>query len=247
MSAKAGLSAITKKKTIHQHASRGHGKGDKIMEHSQSIANLATALSQFQANVPSVSFDSVNPFLNNKYASLGALIETARPVLQEYGLSVSQIVVSYDHLVGVETILMHTSGEWVSNVATLPAHEEKGKSSAQVAGSIVTYLRRYSYAAILGLYAEEDNDGNAPAQQKPQSRQPKKKSDEASTDWNWKQFWPWTKDDLNLTPREVHEVLGVESVKEFADTKEVAIELLKAYAAKKREQETEQFFDEAEQ
>jgi ERF superfamily len=130
------------------------------MEHSDSIANLAAALSRFQADVPSVTFDSVNPFLKNKYASLGAMIETARPVLAENGLAVSHIVVSYDGMVGVETILLHSSGEFISNIATLPAADEKGKSGAQVAGSIVTYLRRYGYAAVLGLYAEEDTDGN---------------------------------------------------------------------------------------
>ncbi|MBN1430474.1 MAG: ERF family protein [Anaerolineae bacterium] len=134
------------------------------MEHSESIANLATALSNFQTNVPSVPVDATNKFLGNRYASLGAMIETARPVLAENGLSVSQIVVSYDGQIGVETVLMHNSGEWISNTAILPAGEEKGKSGAQVAGSTITYLRRYSYAAILGLYADEDTDGNAPQQ-----------------------------------------------------------------------------------
>lgn len=134
------------------------------MEHSESIANLATALSQAQAEMPSVPFDATNAFLKNRYASLGSMIETARPVLAAHGLSVSQIVVSYEGQIGVETVLMHTSGEWISNTAILPAGEEKGKSTAQVAGSLITYLRRYSYAAILGLYADEDTDGNTPQQ-----------------------------------------------------------------------------------
>ena len=134
------------------------------MEKSESIANLATALSQAQAEMPSVPFDATNAFLKNRYASLGAMIETARPVLAAHGLSVSQIVVSYEGQIGVETVLMHSSGEWISNTAILPANEEKGKSAAQVAGSMITYLRRYSYASILGLYAEEDTDGNNPQQ-----------------------------------------------------------------------------------
>jgi hypothetical protein len=49
---------------------------------------------------------------------------------------------------------------------------EKGKSGAQVAGSVITYLRRYSLAAILNLYSEEDNDGNKPAVE----RAPEKKA-----------------------------------------------------------------------
>jgi len=141
------------------------------MEHSESIANLAAALSTFQANVPSVPFDGTNAFLKNRYATLKAMIETARPVLAENGLSVSQIVVSYDGQIGVETVLMHNSGEWISNTAILPPGEEKGKSGAQVAGSTITYLRRYSYAAILGLYADEDTDGNGPQQNTKQGTQ----------------------------------------------------------------------------
>lgn len=151
------------------------------MEHSESIAHLAAALSQFQGKVAAVPFDSINPFLKNKYASLGSMIETARPVLSECGLAVSQIVVSYDGLVGVETVLMHSSGEWLSNTAALPAHDEKGKSGAQVAGSIVTYLRRYGYAAVLGLYAEEDTDCNVPDQKRAQQsgRKPSAPHEEA--------------------------------------------------------------------
>jgi hypothetical protein len=57
---------------------------------------------------------------------------------------------------------MHTSGEWISSSISMPIGDEKGKSNAQVAGSIVTYLRRYSLASILGIYSDEDGDGNKP-------------------------------------------------------------------------------------
>jgi hypothetical protein len=161
------------------------------MEHSDSIANLATALSQAQAEMPSVPFDATNAFLKNRYASLGAMIETARPVLAAHGLSVSQIVVSYEGQIGVETVLMHTSGEWISNTAILPAGEEKGKSTAQVAGSLITYLRRYSYAAILGLYADEDTDGNAPQQNAKQGTQKPPQGNEKNEQPARKQSSKW--------------------------------------------------------
>jgi len=64
--------------------------------------------------------------------------------------------------VGVETILAHESGEWIGSTIFLPLGEEKGKSQAQLAGSVITYLRRYSLAGILGMYADEDGDGNTP-------------------------------------------------------------------------------------
>ena len=130
------------------------------MNKSESIQNLSAALSKAQAEYPAIKFDSVNPFLKNGYASLGAIIAGARPVNAKHGLSVSQLTFGEDGVAGVETVLMHTSGEWISSSISMPVGEEKGKSSAQVAGSIVTYLRRYSLASILGIYSDEDGDGN---------------------------------------------------------------------------------------
>lgn len=130
------------------------------MNKSESIQNLSAALSKAQAEMPAIKFDSKNPFLKNDYASLGAIIAGARPVIAKHGLSVSQLTFGEEGVAGVETVLMHTSGEWISSSISMPIGEEKGKSSAQVAGSIVTYLRRYSLASILGIYSDEDGDGN---------------------------------------------------------------------------------------
>lgn len=141
------------------------------MNKSESIKSLAGALSQAQAEMPAVKFNATNPFLKNKYADLGALIETSKKVLATHGLSVSQLVEAQDNKIGVTTILMHNSGEWLESTCWLELGDERGKSNAQVAGSIVTYLRRYSLASILGMYADEDGDGNKPDNQK---QQPKK-------------------------------------------------------------------------
>ena len=131
---------------------------------SESIQNLAAALAKAQAEFPAVPFNAVNPFLKNKYADLGAVIETARPVLAKNGLAFTQMVNSEAEYIGVTTVLMHASGEFISSNVLLPLSEERGKSQAQVAGSVVTYLRRYALASMLGLYADEDSDGQpAPA------------------------------------------------------------------------------------
>ena len=132
--------------------------------------NIAKALVKAQAEMPVVPFDSVNPFLKNRYAGLGSVIETVRPVLAKHGLAFTQLSVGKNGEVGVKTILMHESGEFIEDTIMLPLSDEKGKSAAQVAGSIITYLRRYSLASILGVYADEDTDGNQPkpAQQKNQ-------------------------------------------------------------------------------
>jgi len=66
--------------------------------------------------------------------------------------------------IGVESILMHESGEFIAERIVIALTEEKGKSRVQSAGSTLTYLRRYSWAAILGMYSDEDSDGSSPVQ-----------------------------------------------------------------------------------
>ena len=61
--------------------------------------------------------------------------------------------------IGVESILTHESGEFIAERILIPLTEEKGKSRVQSAGSTLTYLRRYSWASILGMYSDEDSDG----------------------------------------------------------------------------------------
>lgn len=129
------------------------------MNKSEHIDQLAKSLSAVQKQVKPVAFNAVNPFLKNKYADLGAVIEACRQALYDNGFAVTQLATN-DGGIGVETVLMHESGQWISSTISLPLGDEKGKSLAQVAGSIVTYLRRYALAGIIGLYADEDGDGN---------------------------------------------------------------------------------------
>lgn len=132
-----------------------------MSQQSPSIANLAAALVAAQAEFPVVPFNATNPFLHNKYADLGSVIATAKATLVKYGLAVSQLPSSQDSgSIGIDTILMHTSGEYIKSTIYLPLEQEKGLKSAQVAGSVFSYLRRYALSAVLGLYADEDTDGN---------------------------------------------------------------------------------------
>ena len=144
--------------------------------------NIAKALVAAQAEMPAVEMNATNPFLKNKYADLGAIIKTARPVLAKHGLAFSQLAIGSGGDVGVKTILIHESGEFIEETITLPLADERGKSSAQAAGSIITYLRRYSLSAILGIYADEDTDGT-PVQQ-PQKKQASSKKAPAKSSGN---------------------------------------------------------------
>lgn len=130
------------------------------MKRSESIAQLAAALARAQAKMQAAQLNAVNPFLKNRYADLGAVIEAARPFLAENDLSFSQFATVEQNRVNVETLLMHGSGEWMSETLSLPLGDSKGLSAAQAAGVVITYARRYALAPMLGVYAGDDADGN---------------------------------------------------------------------------------------
>ena len=125
------------------------------MNKSESIAALAKALAAAQGDMENPTKNAVNPHFKNKYADLAELTRATRPVLASHGLAISQWLGYEDGKVTVETILMHESGEWISNLATTPAP----KQDPQGVGSAQTYLRRYSWAAVCGV-AQEDDDAN---------------------------------------------------------------------------------------
>ena len=90
------------------------------------------------------------------------MIETARPILAAHGLAIVQTVNTDAGNVEVSTTLIHESGEAIEFPAlTMPAG-----STPQALGSLITYLRRYSLMAAVGVAADDD-DGAIAAQPAP--------------------------------------------------------------------------------
>lgn len=132
------------------------------MEKSESIKELAAALNKAQAEMSGAKKGAKNPFFKSKYADLNAVVDAVRIPFCENGLSYSQFPIMHDNKVGVETILMHESGEWISSVLMLPMT----KQDPQAAGSAITYARRYALQSIAGIPAEDD-DGNSASGKNP--------------------------------------------------------------------------------
>jgi hypothetical protein len=130
------------------------------MNRSDTITELAVALAKAQGTMKAAEMNAVNPFLHNSYADLGSVIEAARPALTANGLSFVQAPAITEAGITLETLILHASGQWLASSMTLPVDDKKGLSSAQAAGSVITYLRRYALAAMLGIYADKDEDGN---------------------------------------------------------------------------------------
>lgn len=126
------------------------------MDRSDNIDQLATALAVAQGQIQDASKGAENPYFKSKYADLSAVRSVIREPLATNGLSIVQLPRTVDGGAIVTTILMHTSGQFISNDLFMPA----GKADPHGLGSAITYARRYSIMSMLALAAEDD-DGNA--------------------------------------------------------------------------------------
>ena len=139
----------------------------EIMQ-SESIANLAKALSIVQGKLTYAKKDSENPFFKSKYADLESVWDACRDLLSANGLAVVQLPGEYfEGTMALTTIITHSSGEWISQQMSLPVT----KPDAQGAGSALTYMRRYALAAVVGVVQADDdvNAASAPKQVKSSS------------------------------------------------------------------------------
>lgn len=130
---------------------------------TQSQANLIKSLVKFQLEVPSIQKNKVNPFFskgNNvaMYADLSEVVRTCMPCLNSNGLAVTQVMMVFGEIKAnvLVTKLLHVSGETMESAIFLPEISDPQKLTAAI-----TYLRRTQYVSILGLVADDDDDGNA--------------------------------------------------------------------------------------
>ena len=130
------------------------------MNKSDSIKLLAVAMCKAQAEMGGAHKGANNPFFKAKYADLGAVVQAVKGPFASNGLSYVQFPINDGDKIGVETILMHESGEWLMNSFTVKA----SKQDAQGAGSVITYCRRYGLQSIAGIPSEDD-DGNGASKQ----------------------------------------------------------------------------------
>lgn len=126
-------------------------------DRSADLTNLFTALAKAQAEMQTAGLSKENPYFKSRYADLAEVVRASRPSLTKHGLSVmQQILTNEDGQQILYTILGHNSGQFIeSRMRIVPP-----KNDIQTLGSYITYLKRYSYAALVGLVAtDEDDDG----------------------------------------------------------------------------------------
>lgn len=136
------------------------------MNKSEQINELAAALSKAQGAMEMAKKDAENPFFKSRYADLASVVAAIQGPFADNGLAYVQCPDACEgEAVAVDTLLMHTSGQWISSRTVVPVT----KQDAQGYGSALTYARRYGLQAIAGVAADDD-DGNAAATAKPKSR-----------------------------------------------------------------------------
>lgn len=147
--------------------------------------------------MPTANKDGNNPHFKSKYATLQSVVETCKPVLKKHGLAITQTFEPSCDGISIITTLVHESGQYISGSLFL----KPAKNDPQGYGSAITYGRRYAWAAILGMVADEDDDGNEASA--PAEKQWLNKTDSASaekpwlnkTDEAWKNATAWLADE----------------------------------------------------
>lgn len=152
------------------------------MAKSESIKELAAALSKAQGEFPTIAKNKTAKVpmkaggqYSYRYADLADVISATAPVLSRNGLGISQVPTISNGKLVLETTLMHSSGEWISSEYPLATHDRP-----QEMGSEITYGRRYTMTSVLGIHGDEDDDG-ALAQNAPRPQAMETKRSESAT------------------------------------------------------------------
>lgn len=122
------------------------------MKTSSETKELAAALAMAQSQMTQPKKNAIGN--RGKYATLDKVLASAMKPLNDNQISCTQPPFTGDGIVGVTTRLEHSSGQWYESSYWMPVHGKSG----QEYGSLITYARKQSLAAFLGLYAEEDDD-----------------------------------------------------------------------------------------
>lgn len=124
------------------------------------LDKLAPALVSLQADLVPVAKSASNPFFKSKYAPLNEVMANVQPLLAKHKLAISQFLTNLNGESAMRTILLHESGQYIEDVQPLLIVKQDPQSQ----GSATTYARRYGVMSVLGVVADDDDDGNKATQ-----------------------------------------------------------------------------------
>jgi len=134
---------------------------------STQIGEVVKAITEFKKNIPDLKTDKAAGG-RYKYQSLPALLTAISPVLAKNGCSIMQPVHTLGDKTYVITLIMHSSGQYLRSVTAVPEQYTmigkmvKTNENLQAMGGALTYTKRHALKSMLGIDADDDNDGNSP-------------------------------------------------------------------------------------
>ena len=197
---------------------------------SEATDKIYPALLKFHANPPAIAKEGIIAMhgKDRKYITLDTIMHAVRPSLAEKGMFITQ------HLAGdsLTTMIIHEGGQFIASRFPFQTMNGSGTNNLQNLGGGLTYLRRYAISAILGIAADEDNDGEGSTLEKKTSA-PKVKDANEPEKWlnrtnkagevtaEWKNLLQGISDGKVNTPSDVRKVYNI--------SKEVFVEVEKAF------------------
>ncbi len=128
------------------------------MKRSEMINEISKAMANAQGEMEPALKSSKNPFFKSNYADLAAIMESIKVPLKKNDLSIWQDVITNEKGISVCTMVSHSSGQWIEFG---PLEISLAKRDAQSVGSAITYAKRYSLSAAVGVVSDNDDDGEA--------------------------------------------------------------------------------------
>lgn len=154
---------------------------------SSELGELFSALSKAQGKISTALKDKKNPFFKSSYADLTSVWDACRDPLYQNGLAVIQTIEGTKDDMFLNTWLGHSSGQWMKSKLPLTIIPESKKNkqgdvigfqiTPQGIGSAITYARRYALSALVGICADDDDDGEK-AMARKSSKESKTECDE---------------------------------------------------------------------
>src|SRR6202051_4536661 len=142
---------------------------------SENVAAIATALAKAQTELSNPEKAMVGTVYNNRsdspqsfrYASLSSGLDIIRKTLggQQIALAQTTDIDRANGTVNLTTVLLHTSGEWISS--DWPVCQLSETSAPRRMGAALTYARRYALFSMVGIAGEDDLDAPDIAKDEP--------------------------------------------------------------------------------
>lgn len=187
-------------------------------EQTNALDKILPAVLAVQSKATHVQKGTDNPFFKSKYADLSDIWGAIKDLMAENNLIVTHSMSQNEAKEYLTTRIYHVSGQYLESVCPI----NPVKNDPQAYGSAVTYMRRYSLSALLGIVTDLDDDGNdasgRTSEQKPQVKKQEPK--------------PQQQKILPMTMSEFTDLC--ERIKSATNEDELKAQWLLAYAARVR-------------